>query len=405
MDSFDSFIERYETMIGDHIASIKAFLSGSKAIGWEYSKVKKSKSGNPFNVFTMASDLYYRENFHSDIIRVFLDTAENHNEGNAFLFAFIDFINKSFGNKVSISKQDYETAKAEREPGRIDILVSSEASKHCIIIENKMNNAPDTHRQLPKYYDRMTGLGYKVDAIVYLPLNADKIPGQTTWTDEDRQHVLPLLCIVPAYRQKGMNLVEGWLEPCTLKTKNIDCVSVIRQYSELIKILSKNIMDNVILEKFYNSLLVGENHKTAISIKNMLTDLPIYMKDRIADILMSKNHNNVWKWKQNPKHCGLIHDTPDGQYKIDIWSHECGYTIKVFGQNMSIKDVPWSDNILAGLNQLNFVVKTDGYERYEKEYSFTDEAKVIEEAEIIEDLMCDMLKQNNDNNKDKRAGI
>ena len=72
---------------------------------------------------------------------------------------------------------------------------------------------------------------------------------------------------------------------------------------------------------------------------------------------------------------------------------------------MSIKDVPWSDNILAGLNQLNFVVKTDGYERYEKEYSFTDEAKVIEEAEIIEDLMCDMLKQNNDNNKDKRAGI
>ena len=368
-------------------------MSASKDIGWDYSKVKRSKSGNPFNVFTMASDLYYRENFHSDIIRVFLDTAENHKEGNAFLFAFIDFINKSFDNIVSISKQDYESAKAERESGNIDILVSSEASKHCIIIENKMNNAPDTHRQLPKYYDRMKGLGYKVDAIVYLPLNADKIPDQTTWTNEDRQHVLPLLCIVPAFQQNGMNLVEGWLEPCTLKTKNIDCVSVIRQYSELIKILSKNIMDNVILEKFYNSLLVGENHKTAISIRNMLNDLPIYMKDRIYDILKSKNHNNVWKWKQNPKHCGMIHDTPDGQYKIDIWSHECGYTIKVFGQNMSIKEVPWSENILAKLKQLNFEVKKDGYERYEKEYSFTCEAKVIEEAEIIEKLMYDMLKQ------------
>ena len=159
MDSYVSFIEQYGNMIGAHMASVKAFLSNShiKSIGWEYNEAKNSQPENPFNVFTMASDLYYRENFHSDIIKVFLDPSENHNEGNVFLYAFIDFINDNFGDKVCISKQDYTSAKVEREPGKIDILVSSEASKHCIVIENKMYNAVDMQRQLPRYYDFMTG--------------------------------------------------------------------------------------------------------------------------------------------------------------------------------------------------------------------------------------------------------
>ena len=395
MDNLVSFIEQYGTMIDAHMASVKAFLSNShiRSVGREYNEAKNSQPENPFNVFTMASDLYYRENFHSDIIKVFLDPAENHKEGNVFLYAFIDFINDNFGDKVCISKKDYTIAKVERERGKIDILVSSEASRHCFVIENKMYNAVDMQRQLPRYYDFMTGLGYTIDAIVYLPLDADKRPDQSTWNETDKQYVLPLLCPVPAYQKTGANLVGGWLEPCVLKTKNLDCISVLRQYSELIKIQSNNIMDNVIIEKFYNSLLEGENHKTALSISNMMKDLPVYMKDRILDRLKSKGHSNVWACKAYPEHCGLIHYTEDGEYKIDVWSSECGYTVRVFGQDMSIKDVPWSEDILKILEQLHFVLKTDSYERYENaNYSFTDEAKVIEEVEIIEGLMSDMLK-------------
>ena len=51
------------------------------------------------------------------------------------------------------------------------------------------------------------------------------------------------------------------------------------------------------------------------------------------------------------------------------------------------------EDILKTLEQLHFVLKTDGYERYENaNYSFTDEAKVIDEVEIIEGLMSEMLK-------------
>ena len=389
MDDYVSFIEQYGNMIGTHMASVKDFLSNNhiRSSGWEYNEAKNSQPENPFNVFTMASDLYYRENFHSDIIRVFLDPSENHNEGNVFLYAFIDFINDKFGDKVCISKQDYESAKAEREPGRIDILVSSEASKHCIIIENKMNNAPDTHRQLPKYYDRMTGLGYKVDAIVYLPLDANKRPDQSTWTEADKQHVLPLLCPVPAYHKKGMNLVNGWLEPCTLKTKNLDCVSVLRQYSELIKILSNNIMDNVILNKFYQSLISEKSLETALSVKNMLQELPVFMADRLCDVFKTGSGDyDVWKYK--PNFCGICFKVSGNQYKIDIWTSETGYTVHVFGQNQSERQMEWAE----GMKSLSsFVHAENEYRR--TDFTFYDEEKVIECVQAIIADMRQILPQ------------
>ena len=389
MDSYVSFIERYESLIDAHMKSVKVFLSNNhiRSIGWEYNEAKNSQPENPFNVFRMVSDQYYRENFHSDIIKVFLDPSENHNEGNVFLYAFIDFINDNFGDKVCISKQDYSSAKVEREQGKIDIRVSSEASKHCIVIENKMYNAVDMQRQLPRYYDFMTGLGYTVDAIIYLPLDANKRPDQSTWTETDKQHVLPLLCPVPAYQKKGMNLVSGWLEPCTLKTKNLDCVSVLRQYSELIKILSNNIMDNVILNKFYQSLISEKSLETALSVKNMLQELPIFMADRLCDVFKTgRGDYDVWKYK--PNFCGICFNVSGNQYKIDIWTSETGYTVHVFGQNQSERLMEWAE----GMKSLSsFVYAENEYRR--TDFTFYDEEKVIECVQAVIADMRQILPQ------------
>ena len=183
MDDFKTYMESYCRMVDAHIESIRELLSDHRVrdIGLEFCESKKFRPEQTLNVFKMVSDLYYRENFHSDIIRVFLDPREKHKEGATFLFAFIDFINDNFRDKVYISKQDYRLAKAERELGRIDILIKSEESKHCVIIENKIYNASDMERQLPKYYDYMTERGYKVDAIIYLPLDINKQPNQSTY--------------------------------------------------------------------------------------------------------------------------------------------------------------------------------------------------------------------------------
>lgn len=393
MESYVSFIEQCRTMIGAHMASVRTFLTNShiRSIGWEYNEARNSQPERPFNVFTMASDLYYRENFHSDIIKAFLDPSENHNEGNVFLYAFIDFINKSYRDKVCISKQNYTSAKVEREFGnnfsKIDILVSSEVSKHCIIIENKMYNAEDMQRQLPRYYDFMTVLGFTIDAIIYLPLDANKRPDQDTWTETDKQHVLPLLCPVPAYQKRGINLVNGWLEPCTLKTKNLDCISVLRQYSELLIILSNNIMDNVILNKFYQSLISEKSLETALSVKNMLQELPIFMADRLCDVFKTDSSDyDVWKYK--PNFCVICFKVAGKQYKIDIWTSETGYSVHVFGQNQSERQMEWAE----GLKSLNsFVHAENEYRR--NDFTFYDEDKVIECVQAVIADMRQILPQ------------
>ena len=45
-----------------------------------------------FNAFSLVSDYYYRETFHSDIIGSILDPQSPHGEGSVFLRLFIEFL-------------------------------------------------------------------------------------------------------------------------------------------------------------------------------------------------------------------------------------------------------------------------------------------------------------------------
>ena len=147
-------------------------------------------------------------------------------------------------------------------------------------------------------------------------------------------------------------------------------------------------MDNVILEKFYRSLLEDDNFQTAKSIRNMFNAIPAYMKDRISEQLKASGCDNVWSWK--PEHCGLRFFKEDKEFKIDIWSSENGYTIQVFCQSLPMSEVQWSDDLKNTLEQLQF--HTIG-ERFENgNYSFLDEAKVIEDVKQLAEQLSNMLK-------------
>ena len=109
-------------------------------------------------MFYLISDYYYRETFHGDIIAALLDPKEKHNKGITYLSLFINMINSK---KQLVEKKYYESESTRviKEQhtddgilkGRIDIFIEG-TDKHCIVIENKLNNAGDTNRQLPKYY-------------------------------------------------------------------------------------------------------------------------------------------------------------------------------------------------------------------------------------------------------------
>ena len=98
--------------INEHIETVSNYMTKCSPISKEYRKSKEDIQKDVFNVFSLVSDLYYRENFHSDIISFFLDTQEKHGAGNVFLDAFIQMLNKK---GKSIDSNYYRDAVAIRE--------------------------------------------------------------------------------------------------------------------------------------------------------------------------------------------------------------------------------------------------------------------------------------------------
>ena len=137
-----------------------------------------------FNFFESISDKWYRENFHSDVLYTILNPNTPEIGRKYFLQEFVAFlgIEDKFdchrGFEVIkealtgiISWKDDDGNFRERE-GFIDLLIKNETQ--AIIIENKINYAPDMENQLVrymKYVDEV--LGIKSYTVVYLTLTDD----------------------------------------------------------------------------------------------------------------------------------------------------------------------------------------------------------------------------------------
>ena len=363
------------------------FLQDTEMVGIasEYRLEKSTDSKERFNVFRLASDLYYRENFHSDIISSFLDPNGNHGEGDTFLYRFIDLLN---ANGSRISKSNYQQTIVDREYHRIDILVRSESTHHCIIIENKINNAGDMPRQLPRYYDCMTNEGYEIDAIVYIPLDQNKEPEKTGWTEDDYKNIKPRLITLPAYTKDGNpNLVNGWINNCITATKNIDCISVLSQYGDLITILNRENMNTEVLNKFYKKLQEPTNMESALSIKEMLEALPEYMADRLISRYKTNDlYNRVWKYK--PFIFVLDFTVNKMAFAIDILTSKDGYNIAFFSRNNDIITILPKSSDLNALKNFDY---TDGRYRCSN-FSFWQENEVVKWIDSIRTEIEEFIK-------------
>ena len=77
----------------------------------EYIKKNNFEENYPFNIFELISDIYYRENFHSDIIAQLLKN---------------EIILKNFLKFIGVNESAYKNAEVEREESKIDILIKTE---------------------------------------------------------------------------------------------------------------------------------------------------------------------------------------------------------------------------------------------------------------------------------------
>ena len=283
-----------------------------------------------FNLFALISDVYYRENLHSDILRAILDPHGKHGCDNRFLILFLDLLRL---HNVHVVDADFANADVVREEGRIDILIRDSISRKAIIIENKINGAGDMDRQLARYLEVITERGYTCASIVYLCLNREKFPETPGWETEERDRVNKLLTVVCAYNETQKDLYNGWLRRSLEAAKNVamsshesddvqDTVYILRQYSELITKLGGNVMNKPIMEEFYKVIIQGNRLKTALSLKQMLDDLADYRTERIVDAFRNDAapFGRVTVYTNHPDAVFMELYYCGAHFGIDVWS-------------------------------------------------------------------------------------
>ena len=342
-----------------------------------------------FNVFNLISDMYHRENLHSDIIAAFLDTNGSHNEGDRFLKVFLDLLKRiktQTNQSLDINDKDFMDTEVERESIRIDILVKDAKTKKAIIIENKINNASDTLRQLPTYVEK---IGWEnVVAIVYLPLNLTKKPDKKEWTREEEEFIESKLIILPVYNGSNNDFYKGWLQKCIDESSKEDSKAILKQYSKLIFNLGGLQMNDDSLKDLYDEIQKPKNEiwKSMVSLKEIMDKaLPSYRAKRIYEKYIGEKEISPFTKlvlgddKITISFLGYTFEKRTFKIHIkcileksELKFYDEGYDAIENDQTVNIK---YASKIIEGLKKSNVSFKEKKTDEYVNVFSFPDKEK------------------------------
>lgn len=284
-----------------------------------------------FNLFAIVSDLYYRENFHSDVLRAMLDPKSRHRDGDRFLRLFLDFLTR---HKAAVDPDHYQEASVVREEGRIDILITDAISKKAIVIENKINGAADMPKQLPRYVNFAKESGFEVDAIAYLRLDRRQHPDKKDWTAAERKEIDPKLLCLSAYDESDDDLLNGWLMPCENTAHDSNAKAIFKQYGELITKLGRKTMNKPIMRQFYALMREGDAFQNAQCLRAMLDELVLFRVENIIESFKADlaPFESVANWKDSDAyftgcywdggHLGIDVIVEVEEYRFQFWDRD-----------------------------------------------------------------------------------
>jgi hypothetical protein len=238
-----------------------------------------------YNIVSVSSYTGHLENYHSDVWGFLLDCNGIHNQGDLFLNLFLKYLitNKHISETA---ESLFGNAKVLREKGRIDVCIIDSNEKHCIIIENKINNAVDQNKQLERYYDYAKSRKLNVVAILYVSLKGDR---QSLIPDG------PIVSPLAACNHSENDLLNGWVKKCkqVFNQDNTDSQEDIRsflhQYSLLLQYLTLSNLKTMSAEILYQFLNTPEDLTTALIIEKELENIKFY-REKIFREKMGNNY-------------------------------------------------------------------------------------------------------------------
>ena len=241
----------------------------------EYIKKNNFEENYPFNIFELISDIYYRENFHSDIIAQLLKN---------------EIILKNFLKFIGANESAYKNAEVEREESKIDILIKTE--KNCIIVENKLNWAKDMPEQLFRYYSECkNNKKLEVDKIVYLSPNSSKMPEDYSVKEIPKE----LIKTTVGYDGENNDFYTMVLEKSLKEMNNNEpkeWLLLLEHYLKILRLTGETKMDKLTKE-FYDKIVNdGKEYEKIKLIATMYNDL---IKTRKNNLVEKFNGNDDWK--------------------------------------------------------------------------------------------------------------
>ena len=230
----------------------------------EFIKKNNFEENYPFNIFELISDIYYRENFHSDIIAKLFEN---------------EIILKNFLKFIGVDESKYKSYEVSREENKIDILIKMETN--CIIVENKLNWARDMPEQLFRYYNECkNSKKLEVDKIVYLSPNSYKKPAD----DSVKEIPKELIKTIVGYDGENEDFYTMVLEK-SLKEMNDnepkEWLLLLEHYLKILRQTGETKMDKLTKE-FYDKIVNdGKEYEKIELIATMYNDL---IKTRINNL-------------------------------------------------------------------------------------------------------------------------
>ena len=241
----------------------------------EYIDKNNFEENYPFNIFELISDIYYRENFHSDIIAQLL-------RNEIILKNFLDFI--------GVDKSKYENCEVEREESKIDILIKTK--KNCIIVENKLNWAKDMPEQLFRYYNECkNNKKLEVDKVVYLSPNSLKKPTE----DSVKEIPKELIKIIIGYDGENNDFYTMVLQKSLEEMNNKEPKEwrlLLEHYLKILRQTGETKMDKLTKE-FYDKIVNdGKEYEKIELIATMYNDLTKTRINNLISTFSGENYNN-----------------------------------------------------------------------------------------------------------------
>ena len=241
----------------------------------EYIDKNNFEENYPFNIFELISDIYYRENFHSDIIAQLL-------RNEIILKNFLDFI--------GVDKSKYENCEVEREESKIDILIKTE--KNCIIVENKLNWAKDMPEQLFRYYNECkNNKKLEVDKVVYLSPNSWKQPEEQSIKEIPKELIKTIIGYDGENNDFYTMVLEKSLEEMNNKEPK-EWRLLLEHYLKILRQTGETKMDKLTKE-FYDKIVNdGKEYEKIELIATMYNDLTKTRINNLISTFSGENYNN-----------------------------------------------------------------------------------------------------------------